>query len=161
MSKPRAETMNLDGFERWIRILSPIISRTYPNKKIFLWANSIYEIIRGHLPPCPQAPTGLQPVDVLYMISRCCIEKDLLINIIVLANLFYKILFHVVNQLWWNRMGNGLRGIYSSNFCMIYFSRPPPYISLETYSWKLMAKDLKLYFFQFICHQIKKKDYTL
>ena len=76
---------------------------------------------------------------ILYIwLVVACIKKDLLINIIVLANLFYKILFHVVNQWWWwKRMGNGLRGIYSSNFCMIYFSRPPLYftgnLQLETH----------------------------
>ena len=96
-----------------------------------------HEIIRGHTPPAPRLLQACNLLMFYTWLVVACIKKDLLINIIVLANLFYKILFHVVNQWWWNKMGNGLRGIYSSNFCMIYFSRPPLYftgnLQLETH----------------------------
>ena len=97
----------------------------------------IMKLLGGIRPPAPRLLQACNLLMFYTWLVVACIKKDLLINIIVLANLFYKILFHVVNQWWWNRMGNGLRGIYSSNFCMIYFSRPPLYftgnLQLETH----------------------------
>ena len=97
----------------------------------------IMKLLGGIRPPAPRLLQACNLLMFYTWLVVACIKKDLLINIIVLANLFYKILFHVVNQWWWNKMGNGLRGIYSSNFCMIYFSRPPLYftgnLQLETH----------------------------
>ena len=75
----------------------------------------------------------------LYDWSLLALKKDFLTNITVLTNLIYQRLFLVVNQWWWNRMGNGHRGTCSSTFCRIYFSGSP-YISLKD----LMTANLHL-----------------